>query len=110
MRKNSGHARIKKVLPEGTNCDNVVFCCCFLCLLLLFRCRADAGPLLVLFGSFLISSTTKKLSELDPLWQNLLGPCMVYTCNFVTNHTCECTLSPEPSLLALQHAYTHVGS
>ena len=38
-----------------------------------FRWRADDGPLLVLFGSSLPISKTKKL---DPIWQNLLDPRM----------------------------------
>ena len=38
-----------------------------------FRCWADVGPLMVVFGSSLPSSTKKKpLSKSDPLWQNFL--------------------------------------
>ena len=39
-----------------------------------FRWRADVGPLMVIFGSSLPSSTKKKktLSKSDPLWQNFL--------------------------------------
>ena len=47
-------------------------------------CRAiiapfpDDGPLLVLYGSPLLPSSTKKtLSELDPLWHNFLDPRML---------------------------------
>ena len=45
-----------------------------------FRWRADDGPLLVLFciGEHYFGAI-KKLSELDPVWQNFLDPCM----NFV---------------------------
>ena len=43
-----------------------------------FRWRADDGPLKVVFGSSLPSSTKKtlKTSELDSLWQNFLDPNM----------------------------------
>ena len=38
--------------------------------------RADVGPLMVVFGSSLPSSTKKKtLSKSDPLWQNFLDSC-----------------------------------
>ena len=42
---------------------------------------ATIGPLIAVFGSYIPSSTKKKkkrtLSNLDPLWQNFLGPRMV---------------------------------
>ena len=45
-----------------------------------FRWRADDGPLILVFGSFLPSSTKKThkktLSRMDPLWQNCLNPRM----------------------------------
>ena len=41
-----------------------------------FRWRADDGPLLVVFGSSLPSSTKKTLSKLDPRRQNFLDPRM----------------------------------
>ena len=61
-----------------------------------FRWRAEDCPLMVVFGSFLPSSTKKKPpktpSKLDPLWQNFLDPRMMAlrpktfvfqaTCNF----------------------------
>ena len=38
-----------------------------------FRFRADVGPLMVVFGSSLPSSTKKKpMSKSDPHWQNFL--------------------------------------
>ena len=48
-----------------------------------FRGRAHDGPLIVVFGSSLLPSSTKKerkenraLSEMDTLWQNFLDLCM----------------------------------
>ena len=40
------------------------------------RWRADDGPLIVVFGSYLPSSK-KTTSKLDPLWQNFLDPRML---------------------------------
>ena len=43
---------------------------------MVFRWRADDDPFIVIFGSSIPSSTKKKLSNLDPLWQNFLDPHM----------------------------------
>ena len=47
-----------------------------------FRWQADDGPLIVLFGSTYLSSAKKKrkkVSKLNPLWQNFLDSCMGVT-------------------------------
>ena len=43
---------------------------------LAFRWRADVGPHIVVFGSFLLSTTRKKKLKVGPLWQNFLDPRM----------------------------------
>ena len=56
-----------------------------------FRCPADIGPLLTVFGSSLPQKKPKKtLAELDPLWQKLSGSAQFDCLCAIFNDTISC--------------------